>query len=226
MAKRIFILGGGRFGVHLAHRLLEFGCEVVIADHEPRRVKELAAEGLNAVEMDADDEGALKESGALKAEVVVVAIGENMQTSILTTLLLKQLGAKRVVARAVDAKHAQVLERLGADDVVIPIRDMASRLAERLRDDTSGERTPLGGDYLLATIPLGPKLHGQTLAAAQIPLRYGITAILLKRADGNRAKIEEATAQLRLAEGSELLVVGAREKLNHFERDCGRPKAK
>jgi trk system potassium uptake protein len=109
MAKRIFILGGGRFGVHLATRLCEFGCEVVIADDNAERVKDLAADGFHAIEMDANDETALKDSGALTADVTVVAIGENMQASILATLLLKQLQAKNVVARALDLKHPLVL---------------------------------------------------------------------------------------------------------------------
>ncbi|MDD3179287.1 MAG: TrkA family potassium uptake protein [Opitutaceae bacterium] len=223
MAKRIFIIGGGRFGVHLATRLSEFGCEVELGDCRADRVKELADDGFHAVEMSADDEDAIKASGALGADVIVVAIGENMQASILSTLLLKQLKAPRVVARAVDVKHAQVLERVGADDVVLPVRDMAYRLAERLRDDTHSERHPLVGDFLIADIRLGPALHGQTLAQAQLPKRYGVTAVLGKQAEGNRLKIDEATAALVLTEGSELLVVGRRDRLNRFERECGLP---
>jgi len=221
MAKRIFIIGGGRFGGHLANRLCEFGCEVVIADDNAERVKDLSAEGYHAIEMDANDETAIKESGALDADVVVVAIGENMQASILATLLLKQMNARRVVSRALDVKHAQVLERLGADDVVLPIRDMAYRLAEKLRDDTRSERYPLAGDYLLAEILLGPQLHGQTLAQAQLPKHYSVTAVLSKQQSGSKLLIEESTASLVLKEGATLLVVGSRTKINRFERECG-----
>jgi trk system potassium uptake protein len=201
MAKRIFILGGGRFGVHLATRLCEFGCEVVIADDNAERVKDLAADGFHAIEMDANDETALKDSGALSSDVTVVAIGENMQASILATLLLKQLQAKNVVARALDLKHAQVLERLGADEVILPIRDMAYRLAERLRD--------------------GPKLDGKSYDIAEFREEFDLNPVLLKQADGSRAVIREIKDQLKLHTGDVLWLVGTREALSNFEGDYG-----
>jgi trk system potassium uptake protein TrkA len=221
MAKRIFILGGGRFGTHLATRLCEFGCEVVIGDDNAERVKDLAAEGFHAVEMDANDETGLKEAGALDADVTVVAIGENMQASILATLLLKQHSAKRVISRALDAKHAQVLERLGADEVILPIRDMAYRLAERIRDDAEGERYTVAGEFHLGEIVLGPKLDGETLDAPRLHDEYSVNAVLVKQAKGTKAVVREAADRPSLRAGDVLWVIGTREKLNAFERDCG-----
>lgn len=221
MAKRIFIIGGGRFGVHLASRLAELGCEVVIGDADSARVKDLADDGFHTVEMDASDEDALRECGALEADVVAVAIGDNMQGSILASLLLKQLGAKRVVARALDVKHAQVLERLGVDEVVLPNREVAYRLAESLYEGTRGERHPLVGDYVLAEVRLGTALNDQTLAAAQLPKRFGVTAVLIKRSVDNRIVAEDARAEAKLATGVDLLVVGQREKIHRFDRECG-----
>lgn len=221
MAKRIFILGGGRFGVHLATRLCEFGCEVVIADDNAERVKDLAADGFHAIEMDANDEAALKDSGALSADVTVVAIGENMQASILATLLLKQLQAKNVIARALDLKHAQVLERLGADEVILPIRDMAYRLAERLRDDAEGERHPIAGAYLLAETVLGPKLEGKVITAAEFHEKFALNLVLMKQADGGRAVVREVEGKITLHAGDGLWLVGTRDKLGAFEREFG-----
>ncbi len=221
MAKRIFILGGGRFGVHLATRLCEFGCEVVIGDDNAERVKDLSAGGFHAVEMDGNDETALKGSGALTADVTVVAIGENMQASILATLLLKQHQARRVVSRALDVKHAQVLERLGADEVILPIRDMAYRLAERLRDGTEGERYPVAGEFHLGEITLGPKLTGQLLDPARFRDDYDVNVVLVKQAKGARAVVREAGSGVTLNAGDVLWLIGTREKLNRFERDCG-----
>ncbi|MDI1334956.1 MAG: TrkA family potassium uptake protein [Lacunisphaera sp.] len=221
MAKRIFILGGGRFGVHLATRLSEFGCEVVIADDNAERVKDLSADGFHAIEMDGNDESALKDSGALTADVTVVAIGENMQASILATLLLKQLQAHRVVSRALDVKHAQVLERLGADEVILPIRDMAYRLAERLRDGTEGERYPITGSFHLGEITLGPKLAGHVLDSARFRDDYDLNAVLVKQAKGDRAVVREAGSGVTLNAGDVLWLIGPREKLNRFERDFG-----
>jgi trk system potassium uptake protein len=221
MAKRIFIIGGGRFGVHLATRLCEFGCEVVLADDNAERVKDLAADGFHAIEMDANDEQALKEAGALDADVVVVAIGENMQASILATLLLKQLHAKRVITRALDKKQAQVLERLGADEIILPVRDMAYRLAERLRDGTEGERYPVAGGFHLGEIPLGDKLAGHHLDARRLRDDFGVNAVLVQQIDGARVVVREADSGVELSSGDVLWVIGTREKLNKFERECG-----
>jgi trk system potassium uptake protein TrkA len=230
MALRIFILGGGRFGTHLGSRLSEFGCEVVIADNNTKRVEDLSEEGFHVVELDADDQVALKAAGVQEADAVVISIGENMQASILAALLLKELNVRNLIARAVDVKHAQVLEKLGADLVVLPSRDMANQLAESLRAGLHSSRLPINGEYQLANVRLGSKLHGRTLADAQLPLKYGITISLIRRPT---VRAELAAKELESAENVEpsptfelhandwLVVTGRRENIDAFERDCG-----
>jgi trk system potassium uptake protein TrkA len=222
MTQRIFIIGAGRFGVHLATRLSEFGCEIVLADKNAERVEDLVQDGFHAVEMDAEDEDALKEAGVQEADAVVVSIGENMQGSILTTLLLKELKVKKLVCRALDAKHATVLEKLGADLVVLPTRDMAYRLAERLRDNVGSDRQQLCEDHQLAQIQAGRALHGLTLAEAALRERFRVNLILLTRrnAKGVPVPMEPAPDQ-SLFQGDMLFVAGRRENLNRFERECG-----
>lgn len=104
---------------------------------------------------------------------------------------------------------------------MIPAATLAHRLAERLHDGGQGERHPLAADYVLAEVRLGAALDGQTLAEAQIPRRFGITAVLLKRPLDHRIVVEEARAEIRLAAGAELLVVGKRDKIQRFDRECG-----
>lgn len=224
MAQRIFIIGAGRFGVHLASRLSEFGSEIVLTDKDADRVEDLVQDGFHAVEMDAEDENALKEAGVQEADAVVVSIGENMQGSILTTLLLKELKVKKLVCRALDAKHATVLEKLGADLVVLPSRDMAYRLAERLRDNAGSDRQELCGNHQLAQIRLGPPLHGRTLAESTLRERYGVNVVLLTRSgpDKKLAALEPAP-ELKLALNDVIFVSGLREKINRFEKECGFP---
>jgi trk/ktr system potassium uptake protein len=222
MSQRVFILGAGRFGLHLATRMSEYGCEVVLGDRDADRVKELAEDGFHALEMDVEDRDALQEAGVTSADVAVVCIGENMQGSILSTLTLKELKIKRVVARAQDAKHAQVLERVGADLVVLPSRDSAYHLAERLRDDAQNERFSLSGEYQLAHITLGAQLEGQTLAQAKLPQQYKTTVVLISRPKGECSNEDfEASADFKLARRDTLIVVGRRENINRLERDCG-----
>jgi len=226
MSQRIFIIGAGRFGVHLATRLSEFGCEIVLADKNADRVEALAQDGFHALEMDAEDKDALKEAGVREADAVVVSIGENMQGSILTTLLLKELKVKRLICRALDTKHATVLEKLGADLVVLPTRDMAYRLAERLRDNSGSDRQELCGDHQLAQIRLGSALHGRTLAEAALRESYHVNVVLLRRtgAKGENTAIEPSPDR-SLMRGDWLFVAGLRERLNRFERECGEAAA-
>jgi len=225
MAQRIFIIGAGRFGVHLATRLSEFGSEIVLADKDAKRVEDLVQDGFHAVEMDAEDKDALKEAGVREADAVIVSIGENMQGSILTTLLLKELKVKKLVCRALDSKHATVLEKLGADLVVLPSRDMAYRLAERLRDNAGSDRQELCGNHQLAQIRLGPPLHGKTLAESALRERYGVNVVLLTRL-GQNQKLEaiEPTPDLTMGLNDVLFVSGLREKINKFEKECGLPE--
>ncbi len=226
MAQRIFIIGAGRFGAHLATRLSEFGSELVLADKNPDRVEDLVQDGFHAVEMDAEDEDALKEAGVQDADVVVVSIGENMQGSILTTLLLKELKVKKLICRALDARHATVLEKLGADLVVLPTRDMAYRLAERLRDNASSDRQQLCEDHQLAQIRVGLPLHNRTLAEAALRERYHVNVVLLTRTGPKGlATAIEPTPDHAILQGDMLFVAGRRENLNRFERECGEQSA-
>ena len=222
MAQRIFIIGAGRFGAHLATRLSEFGSEIVLADKDDDRVEDLVQDGFHAVEMDAEDQDALKEAGVQEADAVVVSIGENMQGSILTTLLLKELKVKKLICRALDARHATVLEKLGANLVVLPTRDMAYRLAERLRDNAGSDRQELCGDYQMAQIRLGPPLQGKTLAESALRERYGVNVVLLTRPEANGKMVAlEPVPELKMAQQDVLFVSGLREKINKFEKECG-----
>ena len=111
MNRRVFIIGGGNFGSQLGRRLAELGADVTIAERNPKRTEELAREGFHVLELDAEDESALVQAGVQNADVVVISIGENLQGSIITTLALNELKVKRIVARAMDSKHAKVLEK-------------------------------------------------------------------------------------------------------------------
>ncbi len=222
MAQRIFIIGAGRFGAHLASRLSEFGCEIVLADKNADRVEDLVQDGFHAVEMDAEDQNALREAGVQDVDAVVVSIGENMQGSILTTLLLKELKVKKLICRALDTRHATVLEKLGANLVVLPTRDMAYRLAERLRDNAGSDRQQLCEDYQLAQIRIGLPLHSRTLAGAALRERYHVNVILLTRnGPKGEATAIEPTPDRAMLQGDMLFVAGRRENLNRFERECG-----
>lgn len=224
--KRIFIIGGGRFGTHLAQRLASFDTEVVVADKDPERVQALAESGLESVELNAEDPDALKEAGVQEADTVVVGIGENMQGSILATLNLKDLKIRHIVTRALDERHAKVLAKLGANSVVLPARDMAYRLAEKLRSHFLNDRIPIAGEYQVASVVLGKKLSGVSVQDAKLPENHHINILFLAREnlDGdeeNSHTIKEPTPVMVMMEGDTLVVCGTRENINAFEAACG-----
>ena len=218
MAKRTFIVGGGRFGANLAVRLSELGCEVVVADSNAQRVQELAEDGYRAVELDCEDIDALRAAGALEADVVVVAVGENMKGSVLGTLALKEMKVKRLICRALDERHAAVLTRLGADEVIVPGRDMAYRLAERIRRDSFSIRMPLPGEYQMGETVLGAALAGRTLGELHLPAKYKVNVVLVCRSVGDERRVLEPAPDLRLERGDTLIVVGLADRLDTFEK--------
>lgn len=225
MSQRIFIIGGGRFGTSLATRLSQLGCEVVIADLDPRRVEDLAEDGFHTVELNAEDPNDLRAADVLDADAVVVAIGDNMQSNILATLALQELKVKKLIVRALDPKHAHVLERLGAHLVILPTRDMAYRLAETLRAGSLADRIPISGEYQLAQIQIGSKLHNQKLSDLRLPFQYKITIVLIKRPTSQPQKepeIYEPSPNLTLIEGDILVLAGRRKNIDHFESECAK----
>jgi trk system potassium uptake protein len=115
-----------------------------------------------------------------------------------------------------------VLEKLGADLVVLPTRDMAYRLAERLRDNVGSDRQQLCDDHQLAQIRVGPPLHNKTLAEAALRDRYHVNVVLLTRTSAKgQATALEPTPDRAMLRGDMMFVAGRRENLNRFERECG-----
>lgn len=223
MALRFVILGAGRFGVQLATRLSQLGCDVVLCDSSAELVQDLADQGFRTARLDADDAGDLKAAGVTDAEAVVVAIGENMQASVLATMTLKELGVTRVIARATTDKHAEILRRLGADQVIAPDHEAARRLAEQLQANSWEQRLPFHGDYQVARVCLGSKLAGQTLADAALEERHQVTPVLILRKRPDRQTQEELLPSPKesLMPGDLLFVVGHKEDINAFEEKFG-----
>lgn len=222
MSRRIFIIGGGNFGSQLARRLAELGAEVIIAERDSKRMEELSGDGFHVMELDAEDESALVQAGIQNADVAVVSIGDNMQGSIIATLALKDLGVKKIVARAMDDKHAKVLEKVGADIVVLPTRDMANRLAERLLAKVMSERMPVIDEYQIAHICVGPNFTEGSLADLKLPQKYKLTVLLVLRGEDEEDRdVLEATPDLYVRQEDILVIFGRRERINEYEQKYG-----
>ena len=132
MKKLVAVIGLGRFGVSVATTLQRLGHDVLAIDSDEKSVQNIAAQLPHAVQADATNEAVLKELEIKNFDVAIVAMGSDVESSVLATILVKSLGVKHVIARANDALHGSILERIGADSVVYPEREMGVRTAHRM----------------------------------------------------------------------------------------------
>ena len=130
--KQFVIIGLGRFGSSIAKTLYSLGNDVLAIDKDEDIVQEIADSVTHAVQLDATDENALRSLGIRNFDVAVVTIGDNIQSSIMATLLVKELGVKYIIAKGHSDLHAKVLYKIGADRVVLPEKDMGIRVAHNL----------------------------------------------------------------------------------------------
>lgn len=164
MSKQVAVIGLGRFGLSLCATLNEMGYDVLAIDREQERVESLTTQLPHVVQADATNEAVLRDLGIKDFDTAIVAMGTDIEASVLTTILLKQLGVRRVIARANDRLHASILERIGADDVVSPEREMGARVAHRLSLTDVSDYMPVVDRYGVSRLVAPPSLHGRTLA--------------------------------------------------------------
>ncbi len=154
MARRQFaVIGLGRFGSAMATTLAELGHDVIGVDGDAERVRALADTITQAVELDATDERALRSVGIQDVDVAVVSIGENIESSLLVVMQLRELGVKTIVAKAVTPLHGKILEKLGVSRVIFPEREMAVRIAHGLVMPNVIDYIELSRDFSIVELP-------------------------------------------------------------------------
>ncbi|GED32573.1 potassium channel family protein [Brevibacillus centrosporus] len=214
MSKQFAIIGMGRFGSSVARTLYEMDYEVMGIDENEERINENIQYVTHAVAADSTDERALKEIGIRNFDVVVVAIGVDIQASILTVLTLKELGVKKIVAKAQNERHGQVLYKVGADRVVFPERDMGVRVAHNLISANVLDFIELADDYSVAEVVVSSKFVGKDLRQLDIRKNYRVNVIAIKSGDKfNIAPNPEEVIQY----GDVLVVIGNNKDLKAFE---------
>ena len=178
--KRIGIIGAGRFGMALAESLANAGTEVVLIDRN-RPAMQMAGEFATALQGDATQPHVLEEAGFGECDVVVVAIGSNMEASVMATANCKELGVPNVVAKATSELHGKILRRIGADSVIYPDRDSAHRLAMSIANHNVIDFFEVSEGYSIAEIATPEDIRGKTLAEADLRKRTGVTVLCIRR---------------------------------------------
>jgi len=204
------VIGLGRFGGSVAITLARLGHNVLGVDMDPHRVQNFAPHLTHAVQMDATEEEALRQMGMRNFDTVVVAIGANLDASVLITLLLKEMGVRRVVAKASSDLHGKILEKVGADRVVYPEKEMGQKVARFLTEANVLDLIELTPHVSLVETGVPAGMVGRNLRDLDLRARYGVTVLALRR--GERVIISPPADQ-PLHAGDVLVLVGDNEKI-------------
>ncbi|MGQ9498010.1 MAG: potassium channel family protein [Desulfotomaculales bacterium] len=213
--RQFAVIGLGRFGQSVAITLAKMGYEVLAIDTDEEKVNEIVEHVTHAVQIDALDENALRAVGIRNFDVVIVAIGHDMQASILITVMLKEMGVREVVAKARTELHGRVLAKVGADKVVFPERDMGVRVARALVTKNILDQIELSPDYSILELVAPEEFVGKTLEESGIRLRHGVTVLAIRR--GADIIISPGGKQV-IEPGDVLVTVGKNDRLKRLER--------
>ncbi|WP_106766931.1 potassium channel family protein [Paenibacillus faecalis] len=215
MAKKQYaVIGMGRFGTSVAKELSSMGFDVLAIDASEQRIQEVSGLVTHAVSSDSTEEEALRALGIRNFDVVVVAIGEDIQSSILTTLILKDLGVPVIIVKARNELHGKVLQKIGADKVIFPERDMGLRVAHNLISPNILDYIEISDDYSIMEMKVSSDMVGHNLKELNIRARYGCNVMGIRR---DKEMNISPHPEDRLVAGDILVMVGHKNDLTKFQ---------
>jgi trk system potassium uptake protein TrkA len=213
--KQFTVIGLGNFGFYLAVHLYEKGHEVLAIDLDSEKAQTIKEQVSQAVIADGTDRAAMEALGVAQTDAAVVCIGTHMSNSILTTLNLKDIGVKRVVAKATSEQHGRILEKIGASEVLFPEKDLARTLAERLHNPNMLDYLPFVEDHSIIQLAAPSEFEGKSLRELDLTNRYGVQVIAIKETVPERVNIIPTANYL--VKGSDLLlIIGPNDSLDHL----------
>ncbi|MCZ0703961.1 trk system potassium uptake protein TrkA [Natronobacillus azotifigens] len=217
MKREFAVIGLGRFGGSVCRELSEEGMEVLAIDTQESKVNKFRNIASHAVIADATDENVLKELGIRNIDHVIVAIGENIQASILTTLMLKELGINKITVKAQNDYHEKVLNKIGADQVIHPERDMGKKIAHSIISNNILDHLELSDDHSIVEIKASSKLIGKTLVELDIRANYGCNVVAIKPKHSKDINVSPMASEM-IREDDVLILIGADKDISRFER--------
>jgi trk system potassium uptake protein TrkA len=211
-AANVAVIGLGRFGSSLALELVKGGHQVLGIDNDDKIVQSLAGELTHVVTANTTDEDTLKELGLADLDCAVVAIGADLEASILTTSLLLQIGVKQLWVKANSTAHGRILEQIGAHHVIFPEYEMGRRVAHMVTGE-SLDYVQIDEDFVMVKSICPESFDGQTLAELKIRSNYEVTVVAVNSGDGVYAP---AFPETKLSAGDLLVVAGRKQPLDEF----------
>lgn len=184
MSKQYLIIGAGHFGSSVAATLYELGHDVTVVDIDAALVQQLGKSVSRAIQADATSDAALNSLGIKDFDVVVVGIGREIQSSIMVCILLIEMGARYIVAKAQSELHGRVLSKIGVNRVVFPERDMGQKLAHSLSAFNIVDLIELSSNSSVVEVAAPAEMVGRSLQELNLRARYGINVIALRDKEG------------------------------------------
>lgn len=216
MKREYAVIGLGRFGGAICEELSMEGNKVLAIDKDEQKVNEFKNIASHAVIADTTDEQVIKDLALKNVDQVIVAIGDDIQASILTTVILADLGIKRITVKAQNDYHEKILNKIGANHVVHPERDMGKRLAHSLISSNILDYLELSEDHSMVEVKVGRKMRGKTLVDLNIRARFGCNVVAIKQ--GKQMNVSPL-AEYALQDNDVLIVMGADKDLSRFEKN-------
>lgn len=226
--KQIGVIGLGTFGFNVAKELAVRGFPVLAIDHKEEVVNKISSFVTQAIVADATEDTALKDAGIADCDTVIVSMGEDIETSILATLIAKDLGVPNVIVKCTSVWHSKIAVKIGADKVIYPELETAKKLAESMASPNILEQIEVSKDYNLIELVAPEFLWSKTIKDSGIRNKYGINIIAIKRHipfinDDGQSDIKEETKIApgpddEILENDILVVVGKEEKLKKFKK--------
>ncbi|MBD2099520.1 NAD-binding protein [Leptolyngbya sp. FACHB-261] len=217
--KQFAVVGLGRFGRAVSSTLHSLGYEVLGVDVDEKRVAQVATEqqAAHCLQLDSTDPLALKESGIFEFDTVIVAIGNYLQESIITTLHIKEAGVNHVVAKASSDVHGTLLKKVGADLVVYPESEMGCTLARSLTQTGILDRFELDPDNSIVEVMVPDEFDGKTILELKLRSQYGVSILAVSHND--KFEINPNPNQ-RLQRGSAIVVIGSNKDISRLPIAC------
>lgn len=207
MTRQAIVIGLGQYGLALAASLTQKGLEVLAVDNQEAHVRAAMPRVTQAMVLDATDEEALLRTNPASRDLCICAIGDDSrEASIIVTALLRQLGAKRVIGRAIDPLHERILRLVGAHEVVHPEKQFGERFANRLLHSDIVDEIPLGHDLVLTELTPPPSFVGRPLSVLELPKRFKVTVVAVR---GSEDETVNTPDPMRPIQAGDLLIVVA-----------------
>ena len=203
--KSYIVIGLGRFGTTLARQLCMLGAEVLAMDVRSDLVQQVANDVTHAVVGDAQDKEVLRALGVREFDCAIIAIGDDLAASVLTTMNLKELEVPYIICKAHDETHRRVLEKLGVDRVIIPEQENAQRLARSLNSHNVLDYIELSEDYGILEVPAPKSWVGKTLKELNVRAKLGVNIIAVE--SGKTTNVSPS-ADYKILEGDIMVVLG------------------